>query len=405
MGLERFLIAMCFFGCLAATGVGQEDGANRDSAPRPAAEPATGAGNSRKPGKARVEFDRLFAEWTKMLGELAELRQEYRDAAPLRKPEVRKRYQQLANKGFVLQPQFEKAAIEAFQEAPDADLELARLLLGIVNGSCRTDRYEKAWEFAQPLIEAGVPDPELYTWAGVAAMALGHIDAAEKYIKAAYEAEGLKDSLEMLGDHWFAKEIIPRCGDLIPYYRDAWAKEKQIREAESEANLPRVRLQTTKGTILLELFENEAPNTVANFISLVEKGFYDGVTFHRVLNGFMAQSGCPDGTGQGGPGYNIPCECYRPDARLHFRGSISMANTGERDTGGSQFFLTFVPTPHLDGRHTVFGRVIEGMEVLSELTRLEPKGNDQPEPEPDKIIKATVVRKRDHEYLPKKMGE
>src|SRR5207249_11793952 len=144
-------------------------------------------------------------------------------------------------------------------------------------------------------------------------------------------------------------------------YKDLWAKEKAIREAEAKAgDLPRVKLTTTKGVIVLELFENEAPETVGNFVNLVENGKYDGLTFHRVLKSFMAQGGDPKGDGSGGPGYHIYWECYQPDYRRHFQGSLSMAHAG-RDTGGSQFFLTFKQTPHLNGRHTCFGRVIEGM--------------------------------------------
>ena len=141
---------------------------------------------------------------------------------------------------------------------------------------------------------------------------------------------------------------------------------------------------------------------MANFISLVKKGFYNGLTFHRVLAGFMAQGGDPTGTGSGGPGYSIACECYRPDYRQHFRGTLSMAHAG-RDTGGSQFFLTFVPTPHLDGKHTAFGRVVDGMDVLAKIQRRDP--GDAEAPRPDKIIEAKVLRKRPHEYVPKKMPE
>ena len=175
---------------------------------------------------------------------------------------------------------------------------------------------------------------------------------------------------------------------------------------EVQAKLPRVLLKTNRGDLVVELFENEAPNTVANFISLVEKGFYDGLTFHRVLPGFMAQGGCPDGDGKGGPGYKIPCECYNPERRRHFRGSLSMAHSG-RDTGGSQFFITFVPTPQLDDpppqgdRHTVFGRVVEGLNLLHKIRRRDPDGPNPPEP--DKIITAKVLNRRDHEYVPEKM--
>ncbi|MFM7035207.1 MAG: peptidylprolyl isomerase [Planctomycetia bacterium] len=173
-----------------------------------------------------------------------------------------------------------------------------------------------------------------------------------------------------------------------------------IRAAEAKADdLPRVKITTSKGDIVVELFENEAPNTVANFVELVEKGFYDGTPFHRVIGGFMAQGGDPTGTGTGGPGHAIACECEAPNARKHFMGTLSMAHAG-KNTGGSQFFLTFVPTEHLDGRHTVFGRVIDGFDVLPKIIRTE---GVPPGAERDTIVKATVIRKRNHPYEAKKL--
>ena len=147
------------------------------------------------------------------------------------------------------------------------------------------------------------------------------------------------------------------------------------------------------------------PNTVGNFIFLVESGFYDGLTFHRVLPGFMAQGGCPNGTGTGGPGYTIYCECYEKNYRKHFAGSLSMAHAEQRDTGGSQFFITFTPQPQLNGKHTVFGRVIEGMEVLAKIQRRDPAKSSELAITPDKIIKAEVLNKRPNsKYLPDKSG-
>ena len=115
---------------------------------------------------------------------------------------------------------------------------------------------------------------------------------------------------------------------------------------------------------------------MANFFTLVKQGFYNGSPFHRVLPKFMAQGGAKDEEGQGGPGYTIRCECYRPDYRRHFRGTLSMAHAG-RDTGNSQFFLTFIPTAHLNGKHTAFGRVIEGMEVLADIQRRSTHASDE----------------------------
>jgi len=114
--------------------------------------------------------------------------------------------------------------------------------------------------------------------------------------------------------------------------------------------------------IIIDLFEEAAPKTVENFETLAKKGFYDGVIFHRVIPGFVAQGGDPTGTGMGGPGYTIKCET-EGNPHKHVAGSLSMAHAG-KDTGGSQFFLVHEPQPHLDGVHTVFGQVTEGMDVV-----------------------------------------
>ena len=115
------------------------------------------------------------------------------------------------------------------------------------------------------------------------------------------------------------------------------------------------KFTTDKGIILIKLFNKETPNTVANFATLANDGFYNGLNFHRVIPGFMAQGGCPDGTGMGGPDWAIECEIDK-DKQVHNKGSLSMAHAG-RNTGGSQFFICFVPCPHLDKHHTVFGEI------------------------------------------------
>ncbi|MNW61704.1 Peptidyl-prolyl cis-trans isomerase B [compost metagenome] len=114
------------------------------------------------------------------------------------------------------------------------------------------------------------------------------------------------------------------------------------------------------GVVLLDLFEKDAPNTVANFEKLAKEGFYNGLVFHRVIPGFVAQGGCPNGTGSGGPGYTIDCEI---NPNKHERGTLDMAHAG-KNTGGSQFYICYAPQPHLDGVHTVFGKVVEGMDKV-----------------------------------------
>ncbi len=134
-----------------------------------------------------------------------------------------------------------------------------------------------------------------------------------------------------------------------------------------EGGLPVVAIETDRGRIALELFKNDAPGTVANFVRLVKKGFYNNLTFHRVIPNFMIQGGCPFGDGTGDAGYRIKCEVDR-NPRKHLRGSLSMAHRG-RDTGSCQFFICHSPQPHLDGKHTVFGQVIEGMEVVDRIQK------------------------------------
>jgi peptidyl-prolyl cis-trans isomerase B (cyclophilin B) len=116
--------------------------------------------------------------------------------------------------------------------------------------------------------------------------------------------------------------------------------------------MTRAIIETDKGTINMQFFDADAPKTVKNFVDLAQKGFYDGLTFHRVIPNFMVQGGCPQGTGTGGPGYKIDCEINR---NMHEAGSLSMAHAG-KNTGGSQFFICHSPQPHLDGVHTVFGK-------------------------------------------------
>ncbi|MGE4509925.1 MAG: peptidylprolyl isomerase, partial [Sulfurimonadaceae bacterium] len=126
---------------------------------------------------------------------------------------------------------------------------------------------------------------------------------------------------------------------------------------EELSKLQWAKITTNKGVMWVKLYPEETPNTVANFAHLAQSGFYDGLNFHRVIPGFMAQGGCPHGTGTGGPDWAIPCETALNKTR-HRRGVISMAHAGP-NTGGSQFFITFVATPHLDGVHTVFGGIEE----------------------------------------------
>jgi peptidylprolyl isomerase len=150
----------------------------------------------------------------------------------------------------------------------------------------------------------------------------------------------------------------------------------------------KVLLETTEGDIVIQLY-NDMPITAGNFESLVKDGFYDGVIFHRVIDGFMIQGGDPQGTGMGGPGYNIKDEFTHEGGNKNNRGTISMANSGP-NTGGSQFFINLVDNNYLDSKHPVFGEVVEGMDVVDKIGGLATDMNAKPLKEV-KIIKASVI--------------
>lgn len=343
-------------------------------------------------GNAAQAYAAVRAEWDATSGRLDDLGARYRTASRAEQEEIRAQYAVLVDKANALMSRLRETGMAAFKESPNQDAAIVRLLIGIVANDVRHDRYEDAMELAKLLIDNECSDKAIYGQAGIAAYSLDDFALAQEHLNAAKEADAMPEGgMVYQTDVAFAKKL--------------WGKEQEIRAAEAEADdLPRVLLKTNKGEILVELYENEAPQTVGNFVSLVESGFYDGLSFHRVLPGFMAQGGCPNGDGFGGPGYNIYCECFKGDHRKHFRGSLSMAHGKPRDTGGSQFFVTFRRTSHLDGVHTVFGRVIKGIEVLEKIQRRNPAPNARrPLPEPDTIVEAKVVRKRDHEYKPTKV--
>jgi cyclophilin family peptidyl-prolyl cis-trans isomerase len=154
-------------------------------------------------------------------------------------------------------------------------------------------------------------------------------------------------------------------------------------------------LKTERGDIKIQLFADRSPMTVNNFVFLAREGFYDNTTFHRVLEDFMAQAGDPTGTGTGGPGYTFADEFW-PGATFDRRGLLAMANAGP-GTNGSQFFITFAPTPWLDGGHTIFGEVIEGDEVLAQITLRDPMANPD---EPGDLIETIVIEEGDSSILP-----
>jgi len=174
-------------------------------------------------------------------------------------------------------------------------------------------------------------------------------------------------------------------------------KKSEYKESLNENATLKAKFETSLGEFEIELFHKDCPETVWNFVNLAEgrqdtkkKGpYYDGLIFHRIIDGFMIQGGCPDGTGRGGPGYRFQDEC-RAHLKHNEAGVLSMANAGP-GTNGSQFFITLVPTPHLDGRHTVFGKVVSGLDIVKKIGKVSTGQWDRPV-EDVSILKCTILR-------------
>ena len=197
----------------------------------------------------------------------------------------------------------------------------------------------------------------------------------------------------------------------LPEIRANWEKELECRNEDEGKNNPRVEIVTTKGIVEVELFEDDAPESTANFIYLVENKYYEKKPFFLVQRHLLAQTGCEKGDGKGTAGYSIGFEGNAPTARRHFRGSLAIpvgidaeTRTLNLDSGGSQFYIAFSPLLFVDGKHTVFGRIVRNVEFLGllrqiDMTDEEERKKSESTP-PDSIVTARVLRKRDHEYRP-----
>jgi peptidylprolyl isomerase len=341
-------------------------------------------------------FDERQAAWAKTLTEMRRIQIRYNNAVD-RSPESMVRFRELRQQS---RGEFRElfAAAEKLFEARTGDYESGSFLVTSLDYRSRLGIYDGNSKAAKMMIDSGVKIPELYLLAARSAFVDGEFDEVLTYYRTFVEENGpekLDDVDKKLAAYL---EILP----------DRWEEELRAREADAAADdLPRVLLETTAGPVVLELFENSAPNTVANFIRLVEDGFYDGLDFHQVIDNMLAMTGDPAGNGSGTSGRFIRDEHDRPGSRRIFRGSLVMAKVPANESGdfapdsaSSQFLIAMMPMVPKDDAQTVFGRVIEGMDIVSSFRRVDPskKKEGQIALPPDRIESATVIRKRDHEY-------
>jgi cyclophilin family peptidyl-prolyl cis-trans isomerase len=347
---------------------------------------------------AEKRFQDIAAKWKETVKELNSVQAAFQTAKPAERPELAKRYETARATAMELQPQL-KASVEPAFAANPKNEDATEFLFAMIEDAAESENGPEALRIIQLLQKNNVNKREF------------------KFVAAQlnWANNNFPEALELATSANTEKSDMVSQGVLaeMKKYDQMWKDELAARANDAKLNSdprtanPRVKISTTKGDIVVELFETEAPNTVANFVSLVDSKYYDGTYFHRVLANFMAQGGDPNtrdadrsNDGGGGPGYTIKCECSAPNARKHFRGTLSMAKTAAPNTGGSQFFLTFRPTTQLDGLHTVFGRVVEGLDVLDKLQRIDPQDPNSVKIKPDYIKTATVLNKRPHEYKP-----
>lgn len=372
---RRMLInALCFslaFACCFTLGTTLKNSGDQRAAAQELNAAESGQADSGEAGQdapaaasAGADWQEQLAQWDEVSEQLRKLQAEYLLADDANKRILRVEFEARMTEARKLLESLREAAIKAYEAAPNENEDLTKLLIGLLVNDASMDDTEQAFELGQMLIDHQV---------------------SEEMLTAARNANRLGLKQREIIDELLARRTQQLSGNKFP--------QATITVEDADGN--------AKGDIVVELFEDQAPNTVANFVSLAEKGFYNGLSFHRVIKGFMAQGGDPKGDGTGGPGYTFEDELDRPDYRRHFPYSLSMANNGP-DTNGSQFFITFRRTSNLDGKHTVFGRVIAGKDVVDSIRERNTDAGSTNLPAPDKIKSITIdpASKRDHEYVP-----
>lgn len=382
---RMFFAAVFVLGISAVSFVAAQT-AEKKSAPSPAA----GVEAGMKPAMAK--YRQAQADLKSALREAAELQRKYLGIKTTEeeKEEIGEKLEKISKVVSKIHPKLFDLAEKAWLEEPSReDGEFLNFIIQVLETRMTVGEYERANAIMQGLISLKIPDilPDLYDAAGEIAFMLNDFEQAARYLELAEQNKVLSERCA-----GFKKDL--------SYYRTSWAKESVFRQQDSEKkDLPRVTLDTTKGKIVLELYEDQTPNTVANFVYLVEKGFYDGMFFEEVIPGVGAFAGRSLENPDGGPGWSIRDEFDATNSRNHYRGTISMMR-GEPNSAGSIFFISFSPIKDLDGKYVVFGRVVEGMDVLTKLQIMDP-ANPDPMAEPDQIEKASALTKRDHKYRPK----
>ncbi len=343
----------------------------------------------------QADFDTKVETWRETIKQIRKIHFEYVAASnedEARK--LRKKWVQLRVIGRQQLDDLAQSATTLFDQLDNPPRDLLAFIHRIQSKLLFDGSPLRAYDIGHMILKKMPNDKESLMITAKAAIRLNHFEEAEQMAESLGVA--MQRGLDRVDTSLFSK---------IDDLKTSFQRELEFRTAEAEADdLPRVRLVTNKGEIIVELFENEAPTAVGNFLALVEQEKYNGMLFNRIIKDILALTGQFYKDGGFAPViYTIKDECGREDARSHFRGSLSMAKTEEANSGYIQFFICERALPHLDGEHTVFGRIISGKDVfeslsISHFTTDENEEEKLPNVVLDYIISAEVIRKRDHEY-------
>ena len=342
------------------------------------------------------DYDAKLEVWRETVKELLVTRFKYDDALDERSAkELRRQWESLREKGRVQLDEVVTAATELFTHSEDPPQDLIFFMSGLQGKILADGKPRKAYDIGQLLLKILPEDENVQRTTARAAIRTNRFDEAAKL-----SASAGTSFYNGLGQH------DTRMFEALPDIQAKYQRELDLRELDAKAdNLPQVRFNTTQGEIVVELYVNQAPSTVANILKVVEEKKYDGMTFNMVAKDMVAMSGqlYKDGTISQTP-YTIVDECEREDARHHFYGTLSIARSAEiPDSGYMQFYICNLPMSLLDGERTVFGRIISGFENFEKLTFTHENNDDNtqtplPNVRPDHIISAEVIRKPEGEY-------
>lgn len=347
----------------------------------------------------QADYDSKLSAWRETIKEMHVTGFRYTDAIDERSArKLRVHWESLRDTGRGQLNELIDSAVNLFTNMEDPPLDLVMFMSGLQGKILSDGNSLKAYEIGNLLLKALPEDENVQRTTARAAIRISKFDEAAKL--AASVGTAFYQGLPPLDAAMF---------DNLPDLQAKYARELEFRTADAKAdNLPQVRFETNHGEIVVELFVNQAPSTVANFLSLVEEKKYDGMTFNMVVKDMIALSGQLYRDGKFSPTpYRIVDECERDDARSHFFGTLSIARNDQPNSGYMHFYMCYLPMSQLDGRRTVFGRITSGFKAFEALSVTHVSNDDSTQTplldvRPDYIIKAEVIRKPEGEYKIKK---